>query len=278
MAYWSSKDYKQSLYTLYDTERSAESHFTCVSDNVDHVKEKHESMISHVFNFYTFLKYHPLILKLISIEDTKVTTQKNAELKSSITPIERRLHFIAAYYHLISGCPLLTLDVLSKLPKYISNELDASKRDEVTTTTTTTTTHDAFQDDFADFSSNANKKVDKADDFDWGASDFNPTSLSKRFDAELELDLRLDSDSSSDSDSEKEDKTTNDDEKKENLNSQTSQIEAKREQTNATDSEFANGVVDTFAQQIKFISCLKILIEEMSTLATGFEVVGGQLR
>ena len=39
-----------------------------------------------------------------------------------------------------------------------------------------------------------------------------------------------------------------------------------------------NGEVDTFAQQIKFISCLKILIEEMSTLATGFEVVGGQLR
>ena len=33
-----------------------------------------------------------------------------------------------------------------------------------------------------------------------------------------------------------------------------------------------------FAQQMKFISCLKILIEEMSTLATGFEVIGGQLR
>lgn len=37
-------------------------------------------------------------------------------------------------------------------------------------------------------------------------------------------------------------------------------------------------IVDTFAQQLKFISCLKILIEEMSTLANGFEVVGGQLR
>lgn len=33
-----------------------------------------------------------------------------------------------------------------------------------------------------------------------------------------------------------------------------------------------------FAQQIKFLSCLKILIQEMSTLATGFEVIGGQLR
>ena len=40
----------------------------------------------------------------------------------------------------------------------------------------------------------------------------------------------------------------------------------------------ANKTVDMFAQQIKFLSCLKILIQEMSTLATGFEVVGGQLR
>ena len=33
-----------------------------------------------------------------------------------------------------------------------------------------------------------------------------------------------------------------------------------------------------FAQQIKFISCLKILIGELSTLATGFEVADVQLR
>lgn len=32
------------------------------------------------------------------------------------------------------------------------------------------------------------------------------------------------------------------------------------------------------AQQLKFIACLKILMEELSTLATGFEVDGGQLR
>lgn len=36
--------------------------------------------------------------------------------------------------------------------------------------------------------------------------------------------------------------------------------------------------VDIFAQQYKFIACLKVLMEEMQTLATGFEVDGGQLR
>jgi len=35
---------------------------------------------------------------------------------------------------------------------------------------------------------------------------------------------------------------------------------------------------DRMAQQLKFIACLKIAMEELATLATGFEVEGGQLR
>jgi hypothetical protein len=38
------------------------------------------------------------------------------------------------------------------------------------------------------------------------------------------------------------------------------------------------GQLDIMAQQLKFVACLKILMEELSTLATGFEVDGGQLR
>ncbi|KAE8736649.1 hypothetical protein FOCC_FOCC017897, partial [Frankliniella occidentalis] len=38
------------------------------------------------------------------------------------------------------------------------------------------------------------------------------------------------------------------------------------------------GTLDIMAQQLKFVACLKILMEELSTLATGFEVDGGQLR
>ncbi|KAH9369978.1 hypothetical protein HPB48_001855 [Haemaphysalis longicornis] len=36
--------------------------------------------------------------------------------------------------------------------------------------------------------------------------------------------------------------------------------------------------LDIMAQQLKFMACLKIMMEELSTLATGFEVDGGQLR
>lgn len=37
-------------------------------------------------------------------------------------------------------------------------------------------------------------------------------------------------------------------------------------------------VFDIMAQQLKFIACLKVAMEELATLATGFEVEGGQLR
>ena len=39
-----------------------------------------------------------------------------------------------------------------------------------------------------------------------------------------------------------------------------------------------SGYLDIMAQQLKFIGCLKIMMEELSTLATGFEVDGGLLR
>ncbi len=52
-------------------------------------------------------------------------------------------------------------------------------------------------------------------------------------------------------------------------------------QMDSTDTEpeqQEKGELDIMAQQLKFIACLKILMGEMATLTTGFEVDGGQLR
>ena len=46
----------------------------------------------------------------------------------------------------------------------------------------------------------------------------------------------------------------------------------------AVDIKTTSGYLDIMAQQLKFIGCLKIMMEELSTLATGFEVDGGLLR
>ena len=102
-----------------------------------------------------------------------------------VTPIERRLHFTAAYHHLINGCPLLTLDVLSKLSRYVSSmppALNESKE-------TLVVKEEA-----------APKKADeKADFFDWSTPSYDSTFASKRFgDDELELDLKISSDEDDD--------------------------------------------------------------------------------
>lgn len=107
MSYWYLKDYKQALNTLFEIDMSKNSN-------------SHEStvIISHVFNFYTFLKHHPLVLRQQQLEaNDKNDTSKIRNYQ--VTPIERRLHFVTAYYHLINGCPLIALDVLSKLPMHI---------------------------------------------------------------------------------------------------------------------------------------------------------------
>lgn len=39
-----------------------------------------------------------------------------------------------------------------------------------------------------------------------------------------------------------------------------------------------SGKLDIMAHQLKFIACLKIIAEELSTLATGIEADGGTLR
>ena len=36
--------------------------------------------------------------------------------------------------------------------------------------------------------------------------------------------------------------------------------------------------VDGMAQQLKFVACLKVLVDELATLASGCDVDGGQLR
>lgn len=48
--------------------------------------------------------------------------------------------------------------------------------------------------------------------------------------------------------------------------------------SNASKSSQNGCQMDIMAQQLKFVACLKILMEELSTLATGYEVDGGQLR
>ena len=115
---------------------------------------------------------------------------------------------------------------------------------------------------------------EKADMFDWSAGGALSTKMD---DDEFKIEFSDSSDEDSDEDifSKKEtmDVTIVEDYEATVDNNTTPQKEDTQAKLDQSDR-----LVDMFAQQIKFLSCLKILIQEMSTLATGFEVIGGQLR
>jgi len=118
----------------------------------------------------------------------------------------------------------------------------------------------------------------KAEEFDWSTPstvvpketldlDWSQPIMNKPEDA---LDLKWSDDENSDSEGSDGGLTMK------NSTEEKSPIET--EKTTREPVEQETGGLDIMAQQLKFIACLKILMAEMATLATGFEVDGGQLR
>lgn len=256
MSYWFLKDYRNSLNTLYsidighiDTLKSS-SGISCLGNSNDY-------MISHIFNFYDYLKNHPLVLRNELIKENSSIDSINNLRNKEVSSIERRLHFITAYYHLINGCPLLSLDILRRLPKYISTIKETDSENIEKSNIPDSKIFNSSNQDFVD--TKVLNQGEKACLIDWSVTNYDELD-SKRFkdeESDLEIDLKI-------SDSE--------DDNHQLQNEKCIEKSSNESQTNS------DKIVDTFSQQLKFISCLKILIEEMSNLANGFEIIGGQLR
>ncbi|CAF4557049.1 unnamed protein product [Rotaria sp. Silwood1] len=206
MSYWLLKDYEHSLNTLLHND----------------IFEQQQT----IFIFYDYLKQHPLVLR------SKQLSHESLNENSKNFSIERRVHFRTAYYYLKTGCPLLALEILAKLPAYIilSNETKSS----------IDTTNDI--------------KSKQTETIDWSQP------VSKINDDDLKLEW---SDDENDNDNEKEEKIIE---------------EPIPKPTLSTEDKSVKQQFDTIGQYMKLICCLKIIVEEMATLATGFEVAGGQLR
>uniref|UniRef100_A0A8C3PMV7 Dmx like 1 n=1 Tax=Calidris pygmaea TaxID=425635 RepID=A0A8C3PMV7_9CHAR len=111
MAYWILEDYSKALDTLIKHSFEDEGGVGSSSCN------------PAVFNFYNYLRTHPLLLRRhFGSSDTSSThiclTVENG-LADKINLSERRLFFTTAYAHLKAGCPMLALEVLSKMPKVV---------------------------------------------------------------------------------------------------------------------------------------------------------------
>ncbi|XP_066271220.1 dmX-like protein 2 [Branchiostoma lanceolatum] len=143
IAYWLLKDHTRALNCLLQQPRQDEMDSP---SSVRSAKGSEYSANPEVFNFYNWLRTHPLLLRRhLSTHEGSVRgaqstnsallagvglhaslTASEKGLADKITPIERRLYFTTAHAHFTAGCPMLALEVLSKLPQVTEKSPDNS--------------------------------------------------------------------------------------------------------------------------------------------------------
>ncbi|XP_032686027.1 dmX-like protein 2 isoform X2 [Odontomachus brunneus] len=292
MALWILKDYSGSLNTLLLT--NVGNMHPQYNDESD--KPEGTTANPNVFNFYVYLRTHPLLIRQYIAStaqdkkkghsvvisgfsygtETKSQPDKQLMLEDTITPLERQLYFTTAHAHFKAGCPALALEVLSKLPNKV---MDTNGEDSpsLLNSPNKSKTQDVQIDtgiiNWGNESNIITNNKDSAASVDWDTPSFDWSQSRCMEEDKLELNWDDDPVDGDDADSPpmsmKLDKKVEDAHKPDNDNSK---------EDNDNNVVKSAGQLDIMAQQLKFVACLKILMEELSTLATGFEVDGGQLR
>ncbi|XP_034938961.1 dmX-like protein 2 isoform X2 [Chelonus insularis] len=284
MALWLLKDYSGSLNTLLLTNvGTAHSQYNDESE-----KPEGATANPNVFNFYVYLRTHPLLIRQYiasTAQDKKKATSivisgfsygteskgqpdKQLLLEDSITPLERQLYFTTAHAHFKAGCPALALEVLSKLPNKVMDP-NGEESPSLLNSPSKSRAQD-FQIDTGiikwDNSTKEDNPAEASSSMDWGSSTIDWSQpIIKEPD---ELELKWDDDDETAEDPDSPPMTMKVDEN----------LDEEKKQDARAESPKQPAQLDIMAQQLKFVACLKILMEELSTLATGFEVDGGQLR
>nr|XP_025046516.1 dmX-like protein 2 isoform X1 [Pelodiscus sinensis] len=277
LAYWITKDYIRALDTLLEQ--------TPKEDDENPVIVKSCNPV--VFSFYNYLRTHPLLIRryFSSPKGTLATLGMKIEKKfvDKINLIERKLFFTTANAHFKVGCPVLALEVLSKIPKISKKSSISTKKDQASSSPTRKTGINHAVSDDAD-----SKNIDWSKPFSVSSALESSTGSSAQFDwsqPAVKLDeesLTLDWGEDKDvSEEEEDDGLTM---KSSKLDSENGKLDEKSTHTTVLetpqgeDSDPGDIEVDVIAEQLKFRACLKILMTELRTLATGYEVDGGKLR
>ncbi|KAM8876088.1 dmX-like protein 2 isoform 2-T2 [Synchiropus picturatus] len=262
IAYWIMKDYTRALDTLLERIPKED-------DNNPDVMVKSCNPV--VFSFYNYLRTHPLIIRRhFANPEGKVTTVGLTSEKSSadeINLIERKLFFTTANAHFKVGCPVLALEVLSKIPK-ITKKAGSSPLSKASSKVNVNSNQPIENGtlDWASPAAAANAWGANESTLDWSQP------IVKAEDDELKLDWGDDKDDDEDEEDDYLTMKKPEAETKADDNSDPADPKLQRENSQG-ESE-----VDVIAEQLKFRACLKILMTELRTLATGFEVDGGKLR
>ncbi|KAL7077250.1 hypothetical protein ACQ4LE_003475, partial [Meloidogyne hapla] len=132
MSLWIMNEYVFSAETFLeeanDPKRVKDRETKMERTNSDDTLRHFEPSFPDIFNFYSFLRRHPLVIrqKLTRAGIAMTTTEHfltwTRRIGARLSDSEKRLYLRTANAHLNSGCPLLSLDVLTSLPKQFEQE------------------------------------------------------------------------------------------------------------------------------------------------------------
>ncbi|XP_017016237.2 dmX-like protein 2 [Drosophila takahashii] len=282
MTYWTIKKYQESLNTLL-LNNVGSLHSSYREEDLL-LRPEPQATNPNVFNFYIYLRTHPLLIRqniALSAQEKRiahvvlsgfnyagdaapsaVACDKQLQLEDSITPIERQLYFTTAHGHFKSGCPALALEVLNKLPQKISDDSGGNDGESLAGSSVAQERGQASKEELINTGimdqwggGGGGAGAATADAFDWGA----PVAS----EPEAKFEIKWDDE---------------EDEEEEQIDPDLEPELATPQPILTRGNRNGDTKMDIMAQQLKFVACLKILMEELSTLATGFEVDGGQLR
>ncbi|XP_037365371.1 dmX-like protein 1 isoform X2 [Talpa occidentalis] len=277
MAYWILEDYSSALETLIKQP---------VREDSDQVTMS--ACNPAVFNFYNYLRTHPLLLRR-HFGSSHMTLTGKSGLAGTINLSERRLFFTAASAHLKAGCPMLALEVLSKMPKVIKKTKPFCKTSSFLNTSQELSPSSPLKLD---------AREDKSSAIDWSQSVINGFGSSSEGSSEKQSNSTLSFDWSQPSvvfqDDSLELKWDSDEEENEDLPVSRKELKLSQRNIGKTVEEMSSNYTeslstldendilspseDIIAVQLKFRACLKILTVELRTLSTGYEIDGGKLR
>uniref|UniRef100_A0A671XSW9 Dmx-like 2 n=1 Tax=Sparus aurata TaxID=8175 RepID=A0A671XSW9_SPAAU len=266
IAYWIMKDYTRALDTLLERIPKED------DENPDVMVKSCNPV---VFSFYNYLRTHPLIIRRHFAKPERTATNVGLTAEKSnadeINLIERKLFFTTANAHFKVGCPVLALEVLSKIPKVTkkSGSSPLSKASSKANLNSSQPLENGTQGglDWGSTAAPAWGGNDSAGGLDWSQP------LVKVEEEGLKLDWGEDKDDDEDEDDDG-GLTMKKPETETKADGGTEGGGAKLQRENSQ----GESEVDVIAEQLKFRACLKILMTELRTLATGFEVDGGKLR
>ena len=187
IALWTIKDYSGSLDTLV-TPNVGQLH-PKYDDNDVLKKKKSDTADPSVFNFYVYLRTHPLIQrhnltsKKAELKKQASSIDQDLKVEDTVTPLERKLYFSTAHFHLRAGCPALAVEVLTKLPnKVIESKNDTTKTNNDNLDADAHEDHNKLQtgvfgqSDKTDWSLGIGKTSQPNQDYDWST----PSSGAKK--------------------------------------------------------------------------------------------------